>query len=567
MVDIRIKDLADGSAVLDDTDLLAFDSGADGTRKVTLAGLRSTMLAAGVTLVDGVSDWLLAVTTPAVVGGAGRSIGFVAASGADGDGVTVGGGGGHVYITGGEGGASGGAGAGGGGDVLIDGGGGSGVFGDVLIGSNATAQVLIKGGLTELTAVELRANVTTIKGVQAGLGSVVIEATNAASSVRVNIAGTETLRVESGQVLVHAGTSTVPGLAGLTDDDTGWRWAGANTLGFIGGGFEWIQIQASGLYGASSSGLSINAGVVGAPLVINGGQTTGTTSGVRISNTFTLTGSSGVQTLCGLTATLNQTSTAGFTAFDINITETAVGSGAQRLLDARIGGTSRIYVDNKGRSVQAPQLVAATGDEVGVDIAPTVNKATSGNYTALRVNATETAAPGTDDRLLDLRVGGVSKMRVSNAGVVRGEELQSTQYVEKTADQSITSSTSLQDDNHLFCNLLAGGTYHFVFHVLYSTASATPGIKLGLTGPGSQVKWSTFGVEFDGTFINPGGHLSGFGSNAFAGVSAGAGWVRIEGTVEAGSAGILRLQFAQQTSSADAVTVLRNSSLVVSRCA
>lgn len=61
-------------------------------------------------------------------------------------------------------------------------------------------------------------------------------------------------------------------------------------------------------------------------------------------------------------------------------------------------------------------LDAATGNDVGIRADVVVNKATSGNYSAFVVDATETSAPGTDDRLLDLQVGGTSKFRVSNGG-------------------------------------------------------------------------------------------------------------------------------------------------------
>ncbi|MDP3787375.1 MAG: hypothetical protein Q8R05_07535, partial [Candidatus Omnitrophota bacterium] len=61
---------------------------------------------------------------------------------------------------------------------------------------------------------------------------------------------------------------------------------------------------------------------------------------------------------------------------------------------------------------------AATGNEVAYDLAATINKATSGNYTGLKLNVTETLAPGADDRLLDFQVAGTSMFRVDNAGNV-----------------------------------------------------------------------------------------------------------------------------------------------------
>jgi hypothetical protein len=62
-------------------------------------------------------------------------------------------------------------------------------------------------------------------------------------------------------------------------------------------------------------------------------------------------------------------------------------------------------------------LTAATGDEVGFLLSPTINKA-AGNYTALKINVTETSAPGTTDYLMDLQVGSISKFSVNNSGNV-----------------------------------------------------------------------------------------------------------------------------------------------------
>ena len=42
-------------------------------------------------------------------------------------------------------------------------------------------------------------------------------------------------------------------------------------------------------------------------------------------------------------------------------------------------------------------LDQATGDEIGLGLSLTVNKAASGNYTAIKCDVTETAAPGSAD--------------------------------------------------------------------------------------------------------------------------------------------------------------------------
>lgn len=61
-----------------------------------------------------------------------------------------------------------------------------------------------------------------------------------------------------------------------------------------------------------------------------------------------LTASSGTQTPVVIDPTINQSSTAGYSALYINPTESATGSGNKRLIDAAVAGTSKFTVDNAG---------------------------------------------------------------------------------------------------------------------------------------------------------------------------------------------------------------------------
>ena len=62
----------------------------------------------------------------------------------------------------------------------------------------------------------------------------------------------------------------------------------------------------------------------------------------------TLSASSGTQYGLVVAPTLTQSGTASYTALRINATETSVGSGAKKLIDAQAGGTSRFIVSNDG---------------------------------------------------------------------------------------------------------------------------------------------------------------------------------------------------------------------------
>lgn len=83
------------------------------------------------------------------------------------------------------------------------------------------------------------------------------------------------------------------------------------------------------------------------------------------------------------------------------------------------GGTSVLtFNDTTNLLTYTPLLDEATGDEIGLHINMTVNKATSGDYAAIQVDVTETAAPGSFNRLLRLRVASGDVFTVSDLGNV-----------------------------------------------------------------------------------------------------------------------------------------------------
>jgi hypothetical protein len=67
-----------------------------------------------------------------------------------------------------------------------------------------------------------------------------------------------------------------------------------------------------------------------------------------------LTASSGTQAAIVIDPTIGQSGTAGYSGLRVNITETAMGSGAKYLIEGNIGGTQRFAVTNTGK-------VTATG--------------------------------------------------------------------------------------------------------------------------------------------------------------------------------------------------------------
>lgn len=78
----------------------------------------------------------------------------------------------------------------------------------------------------------------------------------------------------------------------------------------------------------------------------------------------TFTGSAGTQTIASIQPTFNQSGTAGYTAVDINPTETATGSGTKLLLRAAVANSERFRVDNAGLAY-ANSFIAVTTTGIG----------------------------------------------------------------------------------------------------------------------------------------------------------------------------------------------------------
>jgi hypothetical protein len=141
------------------------------------------------------------------------------------------------------------------------------------------------------------------------------------------------------------------------------------------------------------------------------------------------------------------------------------------------------------------------------------------------------------------------------------------QHIRKTADQSVTSNTVLVNDTHLFFSIAASEVW--VVEVrLYYTGATTGDIKMawavpaGATGRHSALGQNTSITAFDHVYnatlttaIPLGALTSGESANHYATI------------VNAGTAGTVQWQWAQQASDATATIVLTNSILIAERVA
>lgn len=168
--------------------------------------------------------------------------------------------------------------------------------------------------------------------------------------------------------------------------------------------------------------------------------------------------SSGTSVGLQIRPTYNQSGTAAATDLLINRTETSVGSGTQRLIDAQVGGATKfnvtsagavagtlfnslagnntLFIQSKGftvadTGVQAAYgtYSAASGQQNAFAVTPTYNQSGTAAATDLLVNRSETAVGSGAQRLADFQVGGVSKAYITNAGLITGATLNSTGQV------------------------------------------------------------------------------------------------------------------------------------------
>lgn len=141
------------------------------------------------------------------------------------------------------------------------------------------------------------------------------------------------------------------------------------------------------------------------------------------------------------------------------------------------------------------------------------------------------------------------------------------QTVVKTADESVTNSTVLQDDDHLFFTVQASKAYFIDIGLLYHTTDAAGGIALQITVPSLPTGMDTLinlnGIR-SGTTITVPALSSGSDFGAFSGTvfSDQPGCINVRGILRIGSSGgTARLKWAQNASNASATTLLVGSYL------
>ncbi|GAA0705427.1 hypothetical protein GCM10010193_70630 [Kitasatospora atroaurantiaca] len=154
-------------------------------------------------------------------------------------------------------------------------------------------------------------------------------------------------------------------------------------------------------------------------------------------------------------------------------------------------------------------------------------------------------------------------------------------FARKTADESVTSSTTLQDDNHLTVAVAANAVYEFELMLMAQTANSDVAgdIKVGFTfpsaatlhftgtGPNNADLSGATSSNSNGEWIARNGATSGSTTIPY-GMSGIAIGVLLKGLLITGAnAGNLQLQWAQNASDPDALTMLTGSWMRADRVA
>lgn len=142
----------------------------------------------------------------------------------------------------------------------------------------------------------------------------------------------------------------------------------------------------------------------------------------------------------------------------------------------------------------------------------------------------------------------------------------------KTADESVTSSTTLQDDDHLTFAIGASEEWVGNLELSVGASLSTTGIKVTLTAPsGATAEYDAIQLHFSpaGVHTNSGRSTTlGTAINFTTTVAADSAKIKMAFWIlNSTTAGSVTLQFAQSTSIATGVTIRKGSFLIAHRVA
>lgn len=171
----------------------------------------------------------------------------------------------------------------------------------------------------------------------------------------------------------------------------------------------------------------------------------------RVFSTSEMTASSGEQYFVNFDAAVNQSGTAGYTGIHIDVTEVALGSGENNLLNVKVGGISQAKIDNAGiitangfRGVVLPIIGAASDETTALTTgAAKLTYRMPFAFTLTAVRASVSTAP----------TGSVLTVDINESGSTILSTKITIDATEKTSETAVTppviSDAALADDSEI----------------------------------------------------------------------------------------------------------------------
>jgi hypothetical protein len=146
-----------------------------------------------------------------------------------------------------------------------------------------------------------------------------------------------------------------------------------------------------------------------------------------------------------------------------------------------------------------------------------------------------------------------------------------TLFARKTANEAVTASTAVQDDDHLFLTVEPNAVYLIDAFLIYLAGNNNPDLLLAWSGPaGATFDWTAGGLLSTVTTVTGSIHLQhrAIGETVAVGATTSAAVARPSGLLVTGvNGGTFRFRWAQNTSDASATEVRANSWLRAQRVA
>lgn len=251
-----------------------------------------------------------------------------------------------------------------------------------------------------------------------------------------------------------------------------------------------------------------------------------------------------------------------------------LGNAIDTSMGDLLGGTTgQILAKNSATSMDFTWITNDVGDitavtaGTGISGGGTSGAVTITNSMATAITTAGDLIKGTGSGTFDrLGIGSTGQVLTVTSGAPAWETVAAgptIKTVRKSADQSVTSSTTLVNDTHLKFAVAANETYIFQLWLYTYAADGTPDIKLTCAGPaGSTVLWSSSQVIFNAAAATTLTSVNTSGVSADLFVDANNRAIQLYGTIaNGGTAGDLQFQWAQNTSSANSTTIKAGSSI------